>query len=112
MSSDRSKIKYGAIDLDDSYLDPKSHKVRITTFVDGDILLWLKDEAKKSGKGYQTLLNDTLRGAMEGGSVVERIETLERKIGLIDVSRPLSRRRNEPKQLFPKKRAAREASGR
>jgi uncharacterized protein (DUF4415 family) len=40
------------------------HKVRITTFVDGDILDELKRQAEKEGLGYQTLLNQYLRSSV------------------------------------------------
>ena len=36
-------------------------KIRITTYVDDDIVEWLKAKGKAEGKGYQTILNETLR---------------------------------------------------
>lgn len=55
-------IQYGTVDiLDDDALDPKNVKVRITTFVDEDILIQLKQYAKKRGSKYQTILNSLLR---------------------------------------------------
>lgn len=58
------KIKLGKVDLlDESYEDPKNHKLRITTWIDGDIYDELKKRAlagEADGK-YQTLMNDLLR---------------------------------------------------
>jgi len=36
-------------------------KVRITTYLDADILEWLKSRGEAEHKGYQTILNDVLR---------------------------------------------------
>jgi uncharacterized protein (DUF4415 family) len=36
-------------------------KTRITTYVDNDIVEWLKAKGEAEGKGYQTVLNETLR---------------------------------------------------
>jgi len=36
-------------------------KTRITTYVDSDIVEWLKTRGEAEGKGYQTVLNDVLR---------------------------------------------------
>ena len=55
-------IQYGTSDvLDEDIFDPKNVKVRITTFVDQDVLIKLKDYAKKRGGKYQTVLNSLLR---------------------------------------------------
>lgn len=39
----------------------KSAKVRITTFIDSNILAELKAEARRTKVGYQTILNDLLK---------------------------------------------------
>lgn len=44
----------------------KPTKVRITTFIDADIVGFLKGQASVAGVGYQTLLNETLREAIWG----------------------------------------------
>ena len=76
MKSKKSKAK--EVDLDESYLDPANHKVRITTFIDGDVLQWLKAESAKERSKYQTFLNKTLRDIMTG-SLDERIRAVVRK---------------------------------
>ncbi len=55
-------IKYGSSDiLEDDAFSPKRVKVRITTFLDEDILIKLKSYAKQGGTKYQTALNALLR---------------------------------------------------
>ena len=45
----------------DPSADLKISKVRITTYLDSDVLEFIKIQAKKSKEGYQTLLNSILR---------------------------------------------------
>ena len=55
-------IQYGTKDLlYDEVFNTKKIKVRITTFVDEDVLMMLKDFAKKRGSKYQSILNALLR---------------------------------------------------
>jgi BrnA antitoxin of type II toxin-antitoxin system len=42
-----------------------TEKTRITIFLDGDILTAFKERAAKSGKGYQTLINEALRTTLD-----------------------------------------------
>jgi uncharacterized protein (DUF4415 family) len=51
---DFSKGKRGAV-------IPATGKIRITIYIDDVTLKRFKAEAGKSGKGYQTLINDALR---------------------------------------------------
>jgi len=51
---DFSKGKRGAV-------IPATGKTRITIYIDDVTLTRFKSEAEKSGKGYQTLINDALR---------------------------------------------------
>ncbi len=58
----KRNIQYGTKDiLNDETFNPKKVKVRITTFVDEDVLMMLKDYAKKRGGKYQSVLNALLR---------------------------------------------------
>lgn len=43
----------------------KDCKSRITIFIDADIIEHFKNLAEENGKGYQTLINQTLRDAVE-----------------------------------------------
>jgi len=62
MQHGKRGIQYEAADiLGEDVFDPKNVKVRITTFVDEDILIQLKEYAKKRGSKYQTILNSLLR---------------------------------------------------
>jgi uncharacterized protein (DUF4415 family) len=65
MQQDQDKIKFGNVELDEDEFAPKNQKHRVTTFIDGDVLAWLKERAKERNIGYQTLLNMQLREAME-----------------------------------------------
>ena len=57
-----NKIVYSKKDkLSEDEFEKKNTKVRITTFIDVDIVEKLKEEAAVSGKKYQTLLNEKLR---------------------------------------------------
>jgi predicted DNA binding CopG/RHH family protein len=59
------KFEYGTKDLlTEEDFKPENTKMRITTFVSGDVLNWLKSEADKRGIGYQTLLDMKLRESM------------------------------------------------
>ncbi len=55
---DFSKGKRGAVVSD-------TGKSRITIFLDNDILDEFKQRAEKAGKGYQTLINDTLKADLK-----------------------------------------------
>jgi uncharacterized protein (DUF4415 family) len=48
-----SKGKRGAV-------IPQVGKTRITIYLDDAILKWFKAQSEKTGKGYQTLINDAL----------------------------------------------------
>ena len=55
-------MKYSKKDkLDKHEFDKKHTKIRITTFIDLDLIKMLKIEASQTGKKYQTLLNEKLR---------------------------------------------------
>jgi hypothetical protein len=43
----------------------KKHGTRITICLDNDVLANFKARAAKSGKGYQTLINETLRANLK-----------------------------------------------
>jgi uncharacterized protein (DUF4415 family) len=59
--------------------DDKNVKIRISMFVDGDVLDAVKKTAKKSGGiGYQTLINQKLRDVfLSEESVEDRLARLE-----------------------------------
>jgi hypothetical protein len=70
-------IQYGSVDiLDEDAFDPKNVKVRITTFVDEDILIQLKEYAKKRGSKYQTILNSLLRSFFDKPEKSNKVQGL------------------------------------
>jgi hypothetical protein len=70
-------IRYGTSDtLDKDAFDAKNVKVRITTFIDEDILIQLKQYAKKRGSKYQTILNSLLRSFFDKPEKGSKIQGL------------------------------------
>ena len=53
-------------------------KTRITIYLDDEVLAEFRNRAEKSGKGYQTMINDTLREALEKSSTPLDESTLRR----------------------------------
>jgi len=89
------KIKYGNVNLTAEDLEPKNVKVRISMWMAGDVLDAYKAKALEQGLGYQTLMQQTLRNAIEGGghpvllpahlqeefkALQERVAKLERRL--------------------------------
>jgi uncharacterized protein (DUF4415 family) len=65
--------------------DPKNIKIRVTTFIDLDILEALKKEAARSGKKYQTLLNEKLRKTIfEEESIKSVLFSLEKRLTIVE----------------------------
>jgi uncharacterized protein (DUF4415 family) len=61
---------------------PKLAKERITIWIDEEVLDSFRARATAEGLGYQTLVNRALREATIKPSLVERVETLEKKLGV------------------------------
>ena len=77
----KKPIKYSKKDnLENS--DFSVSKVRITTMIDKDLLVWLKKEAQKSDSKYQTLLNTILRQAK--GTNPDRLADLEERLSELE----------------------------
>jgi uncharacterized protein (DUF4415 family) len=73
---DFSKGKRGAV-------IPSKGKTRITIMLDDDVIEFFRDKAESAGSGYQTMINQALRVAMEsGGQAAEAkpltVETLRK----------------------------------
>ena len=64
----KSKIRYAKKDvLPPGDFDPKESKVRISLFIDGDVLMAFKEAAKSTSHGeYQTLMREKLRESIFG----------------------------------------------
>lgn len=77
------KINYGKKDLIEAdAFDPKNVKERITIWIDEDVLDGFRERAKTEGTKYQSLVNQALREALKKPSIVERVERLEKKLGV------------------------------
>lgn len=55
-----------------------SGKTRITIFLDDDILNAFRERATQAGKGYQTLINETLRTSLSPESAPLTAEMLRK----------------------------------
>jgi len=57
-------------------------KVRVTTYLDEDVLNALKELANKSGGKYQTVLNQMLRQILvdEASTIMDRLQKLEKAV--------------------------------
>jgi uncharacterized protein (DUF4415 family) len=58
-------------------IEPLS-KTRITIFLDDDILAAFRERATQTGKGYQTLINETLRASLSPESAPLTAEILRK----------------------------------
>jgi uncharacterized protein (DUF4415 family) len=56
----------------------KAAKTRVTIFLDDDILEVFRARAEKDGKGYQTLINDALRGVIAPDAAPVTLSALRR----------------------------------
>ncbi len=83
-------IRYGKDDLIDGDLPPQEAKLKITIYLDGDLLLEVRRQAKNAGKKYQTMINESLRDAFlnqkarvdpqDFQRLVERVAILEKAL--------------------------------
>ena len=77
----KKKIDYGTEEIDQDEFDVKNAKFRVTAFVDMEVVEAMRKLAKAQGKGYQTLMNEILRGAVLGDSSYEsRLKKLEKAV--------------------------------
>lgn len=77
------KIEYGKIEAPQGFDNPRNHKVRITMWIDGDLLLELKKRAGEVGAGYQTFAHKLLRDSvLEKDSIEARLARVEKALRL------------------------------
>ncbi len=76
------KIEYGNIELDTDEFSPSLAKERITIWLDEEVLNNFRERAKAEGTKYQSLVNQALREAVRRPSLVDRVENLEKKLGV------------------------------
>ncbi|MEQ1667832.1 MAG: BrnA antitoxin family protein [Sulfuriferula sp.] len=70
---DFSKGKQGAVAA-------TTNKTRITIHIDSDILEAFRTQAEQQGKGYQTIINETLKNAIQQTSAPITLENLRQVI--------------------------------
>jgi len=73
------KKEYSFKDAKRGAVIPPKGKTRITIYLDEDILEAFRARAESSGRGYQTLINETLRGYLSKSKPVDA-DTLRRII--------------------------------
>lgn len=86
MKTNEKDIVYGDVEISEEDLKIENAKVRVNTWIDGDIVMELRKRAKKDNTKYQTLLNSVLRSALFKKEVsleeiLERLGSLESKVG-------------------------------
>ncbi len=83
---EKNKIDFSETDkLSDDEFAPENIKVRITTYIDKDILDKLREEAAESGKKYQSLLNEKLRETVfEEKSIKASIKDLKTRLEIVE----------------------------
>jgi hypothetical protein len=73
-------------DLIEGDYDPKDVKVKVTVYIDGDIVDQLRDRAKQEGLKYQPYINKLLRQAVAEKPLLEEIQdrlvALEENVGI------------------------------
>ena len=76
------KIRYSKKDvLTPGEFDPKESKVRISLFIDGDVLMAFKEAAKSTSHGeYQTLMREKLRESIFGKRIDPALREAIREI--------------------------------
>jgi uncharacterized protein (DUF4415 family) len=82
----KTNIDYGKKDiLSKNEFNPENVKVRITTYIDLDILEALKLEAKKTRQKYQTLLNTKLRESISNEKTIySSLNSIEERLGKVE----------------------------
>ncbi|OFZ15556.1 MAG: hypothetical protein A2Z20_02770 [Bdellovibrionales bacterium RBG_16_40_8] len=76
-------MKYGKKDLlGPNEFNPDIAKERITIWLDERVLDQFRERAKAEGSKYQALINQALKEAANKPSLTQRVERLEKKVGV------------------------------
>ncbi|WP_321843646.1 BrnA antitoxin family protein [Paraburkholderia bannensis] len=84
---DFSQAKRGPV------IDPKG-KTRITIMLDDDVLQAFRERAANEGKGYQTLINEALRGVLKAGQEPDIALSLKQIAESLAVEKAIREREN------------------
>lgn len=80
-SKKKRDIVYGNVKIDLKNVQKHEFKMRVTTYIDLDVLEALKEQAKQMGMGYQTYLNSYLREKiLKEAGVLTRLDRIEKAI--------------------------------
>ena len=77
MTTKNKEVEYAKKDQIDSELKASEAKVRVSMFIDGDLLLHIREIAKENNSKYQTLINQSLRELFLGEKRMIKIEDFE-----------------------------------
>ena len=80
MSTKNKKISYGKVSIPESAFEPRNVKERITIMIDQDVLDAYREKAGKHGDKYQSLINRTLREAIQQPDLEARVSAIEKKL--------------------------------
>lgn len=75
-----AKIEYGSVEISEDAFTPRAVRRRISIMIPEDVLARLRADATAEDMGYQTLINRLLRDATSKGSLVSRMERIEKKL--------------------------------
>ena len=82
-------IEYGEKDAIDGVLKTQEAKVRINMFIDGDLLLKIRELAKQHNTKYQTLINQSLRKLfLDDNPIVDAkdFKDLQHRVEILEVT--------------------------
>ncbi len=80
MSTKSKRINYGKVSIPEDAFEPRNVKERITIMIDQDVLDAYREKAGKHGDKYQSLINRTLREALQTPNLEERVSAIEKKL--------------------------------
>lgn len=84
----KKKFKTGDVNIPKDEFNPTKAKVRISLFVDADVLSEFKKAAKGTPHGeYQTLMREKLREAMFGRHIDEGLRETIREVVLEELKK-------------------------
>jgi len=80
MSTKNKKITYGKVSIPEDAFEPRNVKERITIMIDQDVLDAYRKKARQHGDKYQSLVNRTLREALQRPDLEMRVSAIEKRL--------------------------------
>lgn len=76
--------EYGTHEVDGE-LDINNAKIKVTIYLDGDVVIKARELAKVQGTKYQSLINSVLRESLlREKTVAKRLENLESRVEILE----------------------------